>query len=510
MSDLRGVADGHPRRCFLSGVLSCLLALATAAGLTAAAGTAHSANDSVFIQGAAVPAAKEPSITIPSVRLPVVPPVPSTATPAVAPVGAPSVTAPAAVPQPDASRSVPATVPAAAPVIQPEQTQPPVVTAPQPPKPPRKSAETKKHGNKKNRKGSKEKPAVEEKAQPAAEEAAVPLKHAAATKTEEAAEAYAKGDYAHAAGIWRNQAEAGDGQAMNNLGVLYDLGQGVERDTGLALRWFAQSAKTGHASGMSNYGRMLEQGRGIAANPEEAARWFDLAARQGQPEAQYNLGMLYELGRGVQKDDRAAAAWYSRAAAQQQTEALARLGHFYGEGRGVVKNASRAALLLYAAAMNGNHNAIEELEAMAKSGPPRPPAVLFGQRLDATDRAGMRTALKNVGATAIREDDAFICDQYEAANLAPGAHRMSICYAPGQSGRLGFLEMDYPAPDNAIETQMLKMVSDRFGPASAGEGDDAHLWNLGAVIVATRYEPTRGLMSLMYMVPRVYYLTKQN
>ena len=46
---------------------------------------------------------------------------------------------------------------------------------------------------------------------------------------------------------------------------------------------------------------------------------------------------------------------------------------------------------------------------------------------------------------------------------------------------------------------ILKMVTDRFGKASAGEGDDAHLWNLGSVVVATRYEPTRGQLSLMYM-----------
>ena len=37
---------------------------------------------------------------------------------------------------------------------------------------------------------------------------------------------------------------------MNNLGVLYDLGQGVEPDLGRALHWFAESAKTGHPSGM--------------------------------------------------------------------------------------------------------------------------------------------------------------------------------------------------------------------------------------------------------------------
>ena len=57
-------------------------------------------------------------------------------------------------------------------------------------------------------------------------------------------------------------------------------------------------------------------------------------------------------------------AWYSRAAAQQQTEALFRLGHFYRIGQGVTKNPARAVLLLYAAAMNGDTNAMVLLPAL--------------------------------------------------------------------------------------------------------------------------------------------------
>lgn len=325
----------------------------------------------------------------------------------------------------------------------------------------------------------------------------------------DAARAYAQGDFLKARDIWQKLAEEGDAQAMNNLGVLYDQGHGVEPDTGRALHWFAQSAKAGHPSGMSNYGRMLEQGRGIAANPQEAARWFDLAARQGQPEAQYNLGLLYERGRGVPQDDKAAAAWYSRAAAQQQSESLARLGHFYRAGRGVAKNPGRAVLLLYAAAMSGEAGAIRELEEMAKEGPARQAAVLFGQKLDATDRAAMRAALRKSGTPASRESDDFICDLYDVRRVVPGAEQMAACYGPGSPAPLGFLKIDYAAPDKATAAQILHMVEERFGPPSAGEGDDARLWNLGSVVVATQYAPTHRQMSLMYMVPGVYHLTRR-
>lgn len=325
----------------------------------------------------------------------------------------------------------------------------------------------------------------------------------------EAVRAYARGDFLKARDIWQKLAEAGDGQAMNNLGVLYDQAQGVEPDAGRALHWFALSAKAGHPSGMSNYGRMLEQGRGIAADPQEAARWFDLAARKGQPEAQYNLGLLYEQGRGVAQSDQAAAAWYSRAAAQQQTEALARLGHLYRTGRGVTRNAGRATLLLYAAAMNGQAQAMKELEEMAREEPARPRAVLFGRELDNVDRATLRATLKTAGLPASREDDAFICDLYDARRLIPGASQMAACYGPGAPAPLGFVKIDYPASDKATAERILRMVEERFGPPSAGEGDDARLWNLGSVVVATQYAPTHRRMSLMYMIPRVYHLTRR-
>lgn len=323
----------------------------------------------------------------------------------------------------------------------------------------------------------------------------------------DAAKAYSSGDIQMARAIWEELALKGDGQAMNNLGVLYDQGKGSEPDPGRALHWFAQSANAGNTSGMNNYGRFLQQGRGgIPANPEEAARWFDLAARQGQPEAQYNLGFLYETGQGVPRDEAAAAAWYSRAASLRQKDALARLGHFYRVGKGVAPNSERAALLLYAAAMEGSSAAINELRGMAKG--EKTSASLFGQTLDKTDRDKMREALKKAGAKAKREDEEHICDVYEGTNIVPGAGEMAVCYGPDK--RLAFLKIDYIANDKNRADAVASMVEKRFGEPTAGEGEDARLWNLGSVIVATQYAPTYRQMSLMYMIPEVYHLTQRD
>ncbi|WP_300709601.1 sel1 repeat family protein [uncultured Desulfovibrio sp.] len=329
-------------------------------------------------------------------------------------------------------------------------------------------------------------------------------------RNRKALDAFARGEYYQALRLWQEAAEAGDPQAMNNLGVLYDKGLGVEPDVGRALHWYAKSADAGHPSGMCNFGRMLEQGRGVPLDAAEAARWFDLAARRGQPEAQYNLGMLYEQGHGVQKDDAAAAAWYSRAATANQPDALARLGHFYRVGRVVKQDIPSATLLLYGAAMQGNAAAMKELESLAEATPERRAnAVLFGQRLDGTNRAQMRAALKQAGAVAEREKDGYPCDVYKGGKLIPGAEQMGICYGPADDQPLAFVSIDYPARDASFGKRVRSMAEQRFGKPDAEEGEMSCLWNLGKVLVAVQYMPEKKIASLMYMIPRVYHLTQR-
>jgi len=57
-----------------------------------------------------------------------------------------------------------------------------------------------------------------------------------------AVEAYEQQDYATALKKWQTLAEAGDAAAQNNLGILYDNGQGVAQDYGKARAWFEKAA----------------------------------------------------------------------------------------------------------------------------------------------------------------------------------------------------------------------------------------------------------------------------
>ena len=338
---------------------------------------------------------------------------------------------------------------------------------------------------------------------------------APAAVTEEAATAYGQGDFVKARALWEELAKQGDAKAMNNLGVLYDRGQGVPEDAAQAVQWFRQAAEKGHGPGMSNYGRMLEQGRGLPRDVDQAMHWFREAADRNVADAQFNLGVLYERGEGVPASDRDAAAWYSRAAANQQVNAQARLGQFYRDGRGVDKNATRAVLLLYGAAMEGHSGAVHDLETLAgeeRRGKPDAKASVFGVELVGATRGAMRAALSRSAVPATREDNAFICDVYNVRKAIPGATEMAACYGPGTdvgAQPLGFIKIDYPATDKKHAGRVRSMVEGRFGAASAGEGADGALWNLGTVIVATQYVPESRQVGLMYMVPRVYHLTRK-
>jgi hypothetical protein len=145
--------------------------------------------------------------------------------------------------------------------------------------------------------------------------------------------------------------------------------------------------------------------------------------------------------------------------------------------------------------------------------PKHTPFALFGQRLDSVDRMGMRKALAATRASPVREDDKYACDIYRVAEAVPGASELAACYGPQSADRrpvpLGFIKIDYPAPDTAYAHKIRAMVEKRFGPPTASEGANSLLWNLGTVIVATQYAPELKQMALMYMVPRVYHLTRQ-
>jgi hypothetical protein len=80
-----------------------------------------------------------------------------------------------------------------------------------------------------------------------------------------------------------------------------------------ALKVWLEPAKAGDAQAQNYVGEIYEKGMGLSPDYAAAATWYRRAADQGYSPAQINLGQLYELGRGVPRDPAQALAWYRRA-----------------------------------------------------------------------------------------------------------------------------------------------------------------------------------------------------
>jgi hypothetical protein len=111
-------------------------------------------------------------------------------------------------------------------------------------------------------------------------------------------DAWSRGDWNAAVAEWRGPAEAGDVDALFNMGQAYRLGRGVPQDQTTAEAFYLRAAQKGHIRAADTYGLLLFQdGRREAALP-----FVEDAANRGDPRAQYLLGIAYFNGDIVGKD----------------------------------------------------------------------------------------------------------------------------------------------------------------------------------------------------------------
>jgi len=127
------------------------------------------------------------------------------------------------------------------------------------------------------------------------------------------------------------KAEAGDAEAQYNIGVMYDHGDGVQKDVNKSFEWHLKSANQGNVKAQFHIGTMYYSGLyGVPNDTAKAFDWFQKAATQGADKAQYQVGRMYADGDGVPKDVAKASEWYKKAAAQGNSNAkddLAKLSH---------------------------------------------------------------------------------------------------------------------------------------------------------------------------------------
>lgn len=104
---------------------------------------------------------------------------------------------------------------------------------------------------------------------------------------EDAKEAYDKGDYPTALGLFRSLADQGDALAQQRVGLIYENGLSVPQDYAEAATWYRRAADQGFASAQWLLAVMYEGGYGVPQDYIQAHMWCNLSAAQGFNAAKY-------------------------------------------------------------------------------------------------------------------------------------------------------------------------------------------------------------------------------
>lgn len=177
--------------------------------------------------------------------------------------------------------------------------------------------------------------------------------------------ANARKDFSEARRLYDQAAAAGYPMALNNIGGMYEGGDGVRADNAEAARWYRKAVDAGEPIAMVDLG-WLEEGHGIARNCAEAVQLYETAVKSGIPSAMNNLGLLYLRGKCVNRDYSEARRLFERGIALGDAACMNGMGVIYNEGDGVARNMSLARQWYERAVALGDREARQNLAEMRK------------------------------------------------------------------------------------------------------------------------------------------------
>lgn len=142
------------------------------------------------------------------------------------------------------------------------------------------------------------------------------------------------------------EAETGNVLAIYDLGRIYSLGLGVEKNSDTADGYYVkafvgfQQVESRKAWKYTEYriGKMHAAGQGTDQDYLKAAEWFQLSTEKKYKYAQYSLGALYHRGQNVEQDFDKAFELYLKSAKQGFPYADFEVAKMYRDGIGTDKD----------------------------------------------------------------------------------------------------------------------------------------------------------------------------
>jgi len=109
-------------------------------------------------------------------------------------------------------------------------------------------------------------------------------------------------------------ADNGSDVYQNQLGIMYQHGNGVQQDYSKAASYYEKAAQQGFPGAFTNLGNLYEHGLGVPQDYLKAASYYRQAVREGgSPLAWNKLGFLHQHGLGVKQSYEQAMECYAHA-----------------------------------------------------------------------------------------------------------------------------------------------------------------------------------------------------
>lgn len=187
-------------------------------------------------------------------------------------------------------------------------------------------------------------------------------------------------------------AEAGDRAAQCYVGLTYrDGSASIPRDPAKSLYWIRRAADQGYDMALEEMGMKYYEGFGVEQDYAQALQWWERAAQAGKASAYSSIGILYRDGQGVDQDLARAEENFLRGARAGNSYCAYLLGRLYAHYFTPARPADALRWLQKASDM-GSHRASEVLANAYRNGDPelalKPDSLLatkYTTRLESAD-----------------------------------------------------------------------------------------------------------------------------
>ncbi|GET28376.1 tetratricopeptide repeat protein [Prolixibacter sp. SD074] len=121
---------------------------------------------------------------------------------------------------------------------------------------------------------------------------------------------------------YEKSAEAGYRLAQTEMGNIYLMGIGREKDYGQAMDWFKKAAAQNEHAALYNIGTMYEKGQGVEKNHRRALSYYKKASENGDVVAKFYIAMNYVLGDVARRNLKLAAKYFNEYYGEAKSEFL--------------------------------------------------------------------------------------------------------------------------------------------------------------------------------------------